>query len=375
MWRFAYKSIITNKKLQIRTRVDRYGQSLSTIKEGEFMIRISTLLTILRKYVGADRRNALDYCAYIFSLFMKEPETDEDIRLDETERYYPFTSEKQKSAAQKLLNGTRGITDDVARMISAHFDKSNFLTTIEALPYDAKMNLCQDLLNENVDCNDSNVSEVCAELFNSYIKEALGEPQPNNFGVVEKRSEVGEIIPPVPIHPVRYSNGKVYTGDSVIELSPYLQLIQGVTDDNLAFIDALMEVYSEKENRKVEKSDVSALSSVLKNHYSNQKKAYFSAANLEHRVRESFSDGDVQFGILKEDTFDCIEMVYFDDCYSNGYERLQAVLKQAANATPTKSALYNISGLYGALEKKGLCHIFVNERTIKSWVNPYEENI
>lgn len=146
------------------------------------------------------------------------------------------------------------------------------MTTIEALPYDAKMNLCQDLLNENVDCNDSNVSEVCAELFNSYIKEALGEPQPNNFGVVEKRSEVGEIIPPVPIHPVRYSNGKVYTGDSVIELSPYLQLIQGATDDNLAFIDALMEVYSEKENRKVEKSDVSALSSVLKNHYSNQKK-------------------------------------------------------------------------------------------------------
>ena len=39
------------------------------------MIRISTLLTILRKYVGADRRNALDYCAYIFSLFMKQSVT------------------------------------------------------------------------------------------------------------------------------------------------------------------------------------------------------------------------------------------------------------------------------------------------------------
>lgn len=339
------------------------------------MMSISTLLTILRKYVGADRRSALDYCAYIFYLFMKEPETDEELDLEEKELYYPFANDQKKSAAQKLLNGTRGIPEDVARTVSAHFDKSKFLHEVDALPYDAKCNLCHELAKEAVDCNDVNVSEVCAELFNSYIKEALGEPQPNNFGVVEKRNEIGEIIPPVPIHPVRYSNGKVYTGDSVIVLSPYLQPKQEATDENLAYIDALMEVYSEKEGRKVEKSNISSLSAVLKNHYSSQTKAYFSAVCLERRVRESFSDGDVQFGILKEDTFDCIEMVCFDDCYSSGYERLQAVLVQAANAIPTKSALYNISGLYGALEKRGLCHIFVNDRTIKSWVNPYEESI
>ena len=39
----------------------------------------------------------------------------------------------------------------------------------------------------------------------------------------------------------------------------------------------------------------------------------------------------------------------------------------------TKSKLMLIKNLIGNLERLGIVHILVNDETIKSWVDPYEE--
>ena len=355
------------------TAVNRSGQALSTYEVIKYM-NVTSLLKILRNYVGTDRHNALDYCAYIFSLLMKEPESAEDIRLDENESYYPFTSPTRKSSAQKLMSGDRGIPNDIAKMVYSHFDKSKLLEIIEALAYDTKRNLCIDLSNKGIDCNNDNVSEVCAELFNTYIREAIDEVQPDNYGVIEKRNEIGEVIPPVPIVAVRYHNGKIYTGDSIIELSPYLEPAEEESDE-LPYIDALMEVYSEKEKRSISRENITTLKTFLRKHYSDQKRAYVGAYGLQRRIREVFSDGEEQFATLENDTCECIEPVYYNDSYNSGFDRLQAVLAQVVGNPSRKSALYNISGLIGALEQKGICHILVNDKKIKSWVDMYDESI
>lgn len=339
------------------------------------MIALHTLLRILRKYIGADRKTIPEFCSYVFSLFMRTPTTDEEEQLDATDNYYPFTTKKSESAAYRMMRGERSIPEDVAKMVSAHFDKSEMLEAIETLPHDTILNLCSDLKNEGVDCNIDNVSEVCAELFNTYIKEVLNEPQPDNFGVIEKRNDIGEIIPPVPIVPVRYFNGKIYTGDAIIELSPFLKPMEESENEEMPYIDALMEVYSEKESRTINRDNVSTMKPFLRNHYSKQKATFVDAYRLQRRVREAFSDGEEQFTTLEEDTYECIEPVYYNDSYSSGYERLQAVLAQAVGSPSRKSALYNISGLIGALEQKGICHILVNDRVIKSWVNMYDESV
>ena len=58
-----------------------------------------------------------------------------------------------------------------------------------------------------------------------------------------------------------------------------------------------------------------------------------------------------------------------DEDYENGYDRLKAVLEKITNTTLSKSALVNVIGLIGNLEKKGICHILVNDDVINSWVN------
>jgi hypothetical protein len=81
-----------------------------------------------------------------------------------------------------------------------------------------------------------------------------------------------------------------------------------------------------------------------------------------------FPDGEMQFGTLKEDAYEGIEPTYFDDSYVSGYDRLRAVLEKITSTTLTKSALVNIVGLIGNLEKKGICHMLVNDERIRSWV-------
>lgn len=51
------------------------------------------------------------------------------------------------------------------------------------------------------------------------------------------------------------------------------------------------------------------------------------------------------------------------------HDRLKAVLDRITIISLTKSALINVVGLIGNLEKKGICHILVNDEKIKSWVD------
>lgn len=49
------------------------------------------------------------------------------------------------------------------------------------------------------------------------------------------------------------------------------------------------------------------------------------------------------------------------------------VLKKVPDIQLTKSKLILMKNLFGNLERLGIIHILVNDETIKSWVDPYEE--
>jgi hypothetical protein len=73
---------------------------------------------------------------------------------------------------------------------------------------------------------------------------------------------------------------------------------------------------------------------------------------------------------LKVDAFAGVKTTYFDD-YDSGYRRLLEVLKKISDVQLTKSKLSLIKNLIGNLERLGIVHILVNDRTITSWVDPY----
>lgn len=75
---------------------------------------------------------------------------------------------------------------------------------------------------------------------------------------------------------------------------------------------------------------------------------------------------------MKDDAYNGVKTTYYDD-FDNGYRRLLEVLKKISDVQLTKSKLSLIKNLIGNLERLGIVHILVNDKTITSWVDPYEE--
>lgn len=177
-------------------------------------------------------------------------------------------------------------------------------------------------------------------------------------------------FPLAPISPTRYDNNSriIYLGTEEIVLPVQLVPQSELVSHELPYINALCEVYAEKIRQEVSPASIDTLPPMYKRHFAEQRKAYYSAESVHRSVREVFADGEQQFSALKDDAYDGIEPTYYDDNYATGYDRLRAVLEKITSTTLTKSALVNIVGLISNLEKKGVCHMLVNDERIRSWV-------
>ena len=334
------------------------------------MLTISLFLQIMRKYVGAENKSIPSFCAYFFALFMKEPISSRRDRLDGDDNYYPFNKDTETSAAYKMYKGKRDIPESVLRAVHANPDKSRFLEAAAELPFDARKNLCADLAKYGVNCTTNNVDETCAEIFCSIIKAELQKLPGAQIDLFEGRNEVGEVVPPVPIQPARFVDGAVYLpGGDVIKLHPSLKPHGDINEATLPYIHALCEVYAEQLAKDVTPKTTGELPEKLQRHLELQRQAYFDAKSIERSVRDAFVDGERQFDALKDDAYDGIEMVYFDENHETGYDRLQEVLKKITSTELTKSNLINIKGFITNKTRKGVCHILVDDARIKSWVN------
>jgi len=334
------------------------------------VLTISLFLQIMRKYVGAENKSIPSFCAYFFALFMKEPISSRRDRLDGDDNYYPFNKDTEKSAAYKMYKGKRDIPESVLRAVHANLDKSLFLEAAADIPFDARKNLCTDLSQYGVDCTTDNVDETCAEIFCSIIKAELRKLPGVEIDLFEGRNEVGEVIPPVPIQPARYADGAVYLpGGDVIKLHPSLKPHGDINEATLPYIHALCEVYAEQLAKDVTPKTTGELPEKLQRHLELQRQAYFDAKSIERSVRDAFVDGERQFSALKDDAYDGIEMVYFDEDHETGYVRLREVLKKITSTELAKSNLVNIKGFITNKTRKGVCHILVDDARIKSWVN------
>ena len=177
--------------------------------------------------------------------------------------------------------------------------------------------------------------------------------------------------PLTPIVPTRYDSTTrvIYLGNEQIKLPVQLVPASDLSSQELPYINALCEVYAEKLQKEITPDMIDTLPTSFRRFYADQRKAYYSAESVHRSVREVFAEGESQFSALKDDAYEGISATFFDDRHQSGYARLQAVLEKITNTTLTKSSLMNIVGLISNLEKKGICHMLVNDDVIKSWVN------
>ncbi|MBU0278738.1 ABC-three component system protein [Gemella sp. zg-1178] len=243
--------------------------------------------------------------------------------------------------------------DDINNMFNSSSSQMNVVASTK--PID------DEYIQNTLEENKQNTPQVTNNFFNA-----------SNGGVINleiNNLEISNNKPLVPIAQARYNKYKNTITISGVDISIPISISPdaNISSEDEKYVQALYELYSEITNIDITSSNINSLLPNLKNHYETQNKSYFALEQKQRAIRDVFDDGEYQMEILKEDAFSGIEMTYLNH-YTTGLERLNAILEKITTITLDNSTLKNIIGLIGNLEKRGICHVLVNDNVIRSWV-------
>ena len=143
------------------------------------------------------------------------------------------------------------------------------------------------------------------------------------------------------------------------------------TEHERVYIAALYEAYDDAvpESATPPSEDISQYPKFDKD-LKNRRIEYFAAESVRRGTREIFrnNDPDSLFSELMSQTNSGVSDIHAMD-YSHGYERMLNVMIHASNLNLDNTILGNIPTWVGPSQKKGVCHILVNEGEIKGWVD------
>ena len=312
-----------------------------------------------------------EFVRLLVGLSLRPPMTEEEEMTDYLHEYNPLEKNISINMLDQIFEGrNKYISKDRARIICSLYDGAEIADRIDALFDGSKEHLQKFLyakgLVVEIDELGSAVQDILDQIFHGLskgihdveIRLTIHDPKPSIKNLAGDR--------------IYCEEGKLYIDGDVIELPINLSEAQ-IYDFEEGYISALCDAYAEALSREtVTVDDLPKLPKKYQTNFYEQRKAYLGAESIQRSIREVYDDGANQFDILKEDAFSGIKTTYYDD-HDNGYRRLLEVLKKISDVQLTKSKLMTIKNLIGNLERLGIVHILVNDRRIKSWVDPYEE--
>ena len=323
----------------------------------------------LKTYMDQTGRGG-DFVIALVGDTLRDPMTEEEVLMDENDEFNPLVSRMSINMLDQILEGKKFISKARAGLICSRYDGQDFADEIDNL-YDADKEHLQAFLEHRgiiveIDELGSAVQDIMNQIFHGLAKGihdvaitlTIHDPKPSIKNLAGDR--------------IYCEDGKLYIDGDVIELPIKLSDAQ-IYDFEAGYISALCDAYADALSRDaVTVDDIPTLPKKFQTNFYDQRKAYLSAESIQRSIREVYEDGENQFDILKEDAFSGIKTTYLDD-YDNGYRRLLEVLKKISDVQLTKSKLSLIKNLIGNLERLGIVHILVNDKTIMSWVDPYAE--
>ena len=322
----------------------------------------------LKTYMAPTERDGV-FAVQLVGDTLRDPMTEEEEKMALADKFNPL-SELSLNMQDQILQGSKFISKARAGLICSRYDGSDFIEEIDNL-YDAdKLSLQKFLQNKEIDVDivelGSAIDDILNQIFHGLakgthdvdIKLTIHDQKPTIRNLAGDR--------------IYCEDGKLVIDGDIIEL-PIRLSDSEIYDFEHGYISALCDAYAEVLQREqVTVEDIEALPKKYRHNFYEQRKAYLSAESIQRSISEVYEDGENQFDILKEDAFGGINTTYYDD-YDNGYRRLVEVLKKISDIQLTKSKLMLIKNLIGNLERLGIVHILVNDETIPSWVDPYEE--
>lgn len=141
-----------------------------------------------------------------------------------------------------------------------------------------------------------------------------------------------------------------------------------IRNDEFKYLNALCQAYSDRLGMTISIDNIdSCPKKRFRNDFNDERNYYNSVQSRIRGVREIFSDVDEQYDVLKKEAYEGIKETYLDD-YPDGFKRLMEVLKKITSTSLNRSQLVKLD-IIGNAERKGLCHVLVNDGYIKSWVD------
>jgi len=282
--------------------------------------------------------------------------------------------DKKADYLTRIYNGSKPLPRKDAAFVVGHMDKAKFEAYMSDLSDDATSGLQTALTSKGYKVSKKyEAAAQCAKIFADLLTECANGTRQN---VAKTNIEIAEELvpqfdnvrlPQVPLATVYVKDGKIHIGGSIIKLPAKLIPPADIEPHEQGYVTELFVAYTDAEKKVSISRDTLSSYPRYQRNFEEQRKNYYNAESIRRSVREVFADeGGDQFGILKEDMYDGVSTTC-DQNFDHGYARLIEVLKQAVVVPVSKSLLSNIPNWIGNSEKKGVCHMLVNDGKIR-WV-------
>ncbi|GHU56475.1 hypothetical protein FACS1894132_13920 [Clostridia bacterium] len=336
-------------------------------------MNVGEVFRVLYPYCGGEQKVS-EFVVTLTDNFMEEPANDEDIKKAANGDYNPLEN-LQEPTLKQYYSGSRSFPVKHANVLLKHMDKAKFDDFISQSSVDALASLCDELKKFGIQATAQDVGMVCADLLEralrSCVSGTLVDAQRN--ANEEYSAEIAAFASvQSPITSVYVADGKLHIGGDTIKLSPRLCPPDTIAEQESGYIPKLFEAYSDAEQPTTVTAETLSAFPKYAHNFSEQRRHYFNAVYVIETVRGKLgNEWAEQLDILKEETFEGIKEVYYDERHEHGFERLLEVLHEVGHTDVSKSLLCQIKNLIGLSERKGVCHILVCDGTIKSWVDIY----
>lgn len=307
----------------------------------------------------------------LFDNIMRDPQSPEEVKLHEDDKYNPFAHLKPDSL-YRLFKGSNPLNPKSVKKAISRKNTDKFAKYINGYNEHNQIAIENEIKTMIPDFNsDDNLGYACADLFlqildDIYEGRESSSSTPSNY--ITTTSKLTEF----PAQTIYYneSDGKLHIGSIEISIPKEIEPPQDIAPEEEIYVCELLAAYAEAlKLDTLTKDDLDSLPKKFQRNFADQRINYYSADRIDRFVCESFEKGEDHSKKWKSETHDYIKETLWDD-YDDGYKRILAVMKKVVDCSTT-SVVINIQNLVGPKEKKGTCHLLANDGIVR-WVNEDE---
>ncbi|HFI0464820.1 TPA: ABC-three component system protein [Streptococcus suis] len=314
-------------------------------------MKLHEYMTLLHSLIGGDKK-AVDFFIEVFDSYVDSPNSGcnplEGLAENTLSKYLTGKSQISKKNVRTLLKAqnphkladyiSNEATSDTLDRLEEH------LTTIGKYVQDSS----------------DDVSLVCAKVLTDILEQSLNSSPPKQD---DNRMSVSDI----PVTTISYREGKFIFGDITIDLPEKEDIPDLLTDYEAVYSHQLLLAYSDRDRLLPNSSyNLENLPPKYLKHLQVQRVDFFNADYVLRTIENTFSGGEELSSSLKEEVHNAVYDILFEN-HADGLTKLTEVLKHISAVTFTRPEVTLLPNFIGIAEKKGLCHILVNEQTIY-WV-------